>query len=70
MLFTSLGMAEPGHGGSKVTPMLNGNLPVEVPYCGLMENVSILCPRLSLKLTMSSSAAGAGKSVIWCDNLS
>ena len=48
----------------------DGNLPVEVPYCGLMENVSILWPYLSLKLMMIGSAAGAGKSVIWCDILS
>ena len=49
-------------------PMWNGNLQVPAPFCGLMENVSILCSYPSLKLTIVA-AAGAGKSVIWCDNL-
>ena len=50
--------------------MLNGNRPAQVPSYGLMENVSISRLYSLLKLIISASAAGAGKSVIWCDNLS
>jgi hypothetical protein len=49
--------------------MLNGNRPVQVPSYGLMENVSISCLYSLLKLIIGAFAAGAGKSVIWCDNL-
>jgi hypothetical protein len=48
--------------------MQNGNLPVQVPSYGLMENVSISHLHSLLKLMVT--AAGAGKSVIWCDNFS
>ena len=41
-LFISLGIAEPEHGGLKVTLMPNGNLLAPVPCYGLMENVGIL----------------------------
>ena len=50
--------------------MKSGNLPVQVPSYGLMENVTILRSYFSLELTISTFSAGAGKSVIWCDNLS
>ena len=50
--------------------MLNGNRPARVLSYGLMENVSISRLYSLLKLIISASAAGAGKSVIWCDNLS
>jgi hypothetical protein len=49
--------------------MLNGNLPAQVLSYGLMENVSISRLYSFLKLIISAFAAGAGKSVIWCDNL-
>jgi hypothetical protein len=69
-LLVNLGIAEPGHGGSKVTLMRNGNLLVQVLSYGFMENVRILYPYPFLKLIVTSFLAGAGKSVIWCDNLS
>jgi hypothetical protein len=50
--------------------MQNGNLLVQVPSCGLMENVGDSHLYFFLELTITGSAAGAGKSVIWCDNLS
>jgi hypothetical protein len=40
-LFINLGMAEPEHGGFKVTLMRNGKFLVQVPSYGLMENVCI-----------------------------
>jgi hypothetical protein len=64
----NLGIADPGHGGLKVTLTRNGNLPVQVPSYGLTENVSISHRYFFLKLMVTASAAGAGKSVIWCDN--
>jgi hypothetical protein len=48
--------------------MPNGNLLVQVPSYGLMENVSISYPYSFLELMISAIAAGAGKSVIWCDS--
>ena len=62
------GMAEPEHGGLKVTLTQNGSHPA--PSYGSMENVSILHPFAFLGLMiMVLSAAGAGKSVIWYDNV-
>ena len=58
------------HGGFRVTPMRSGNLLVRVRYCGFMENVSTSYLYPFLKLMMTASAAGAGKSVIWYDGLS
>ena len=49
--------------------MWNGSRLVHVPFYGLMENVSI-SHSFMLKLTTSASAAGAGKTVIWSDNIS
>ena len=68
----NLDIAGPGLGGFKVTPMRNGNLLVQVRFYGSMENVSILHPYsflVFLKLMVTVSKAGAGKSVIWCENL-
>ena len=65
----NLGIADREHGGLKVTPMRNGNILAQVRSYGLMENVSILSPRFFLQLMITVSIAGAGKSVIWCDNL-
>jgi hypothetical protein len=65
----NLDIADPEHGGLKVTLMPNGNFLVQVPPYGLTENVSTLSSS-SLKLMCTVSAAGAGKSVIWCDSLS
>ena len=48
--------------------MRNGSRLVHVPFYGLMENVSI-SRSFILKLTTSASAAGAGKTVIWCDDI-
>ena len=67
-LFINLGIADPEHGGLKVTPTPNGNILAQVPSYGLTENVSILEPYSFLKLIITVSTAGAGKSVIWCDN--
>ena len=50
--------------------MQNGNLLVEAPYYGFMENVSILYPFSPLKLMISASSAGSGKSIIWYNNFS
>jgi hypothetical protein len=68
-LLVNLGTEDPEHGGFKVTLMRNGNLLVRVPSCGLMENVSYSHPCSLLQLRITASSAGAGKSVIWCDNL-
>ena len=66
----NLGIGEPEHGGFKVTLMQNGNLPVQVLSYGLMENVSNSYPCSLLELMIAASEAGAGKSIISCDNLS
>ena len=50
--------------------MRGGNLLVRVPYYGFVENVRISYQFSFLKLIKNASAAGAGKSVIWYDNLS
>jgi hypothetical protein len=70
ILLVNLGTVEPERGGFKVTLMRNGNHLVQVPSYGLMENVSILYLYSFLGLMITATAAGAGKSVIWCDNLS
>ena len=64
-----LGMAEREHGGLKVTTMRNGSFLVQVLSYGFMENVCIfaLCSLQQLMVTVS--AAGAGKSIIWYDNI-
>ena len=49
--------------------MRNGNLLVQVPSYGLMENVGISYLYPFMRMTITASVAGAGKSVIWCDNL-
>jgi len=66
----NLNMMEPEHGGFKVKLMRNGSLLVQVPYYGFTENVSICSLLVSLKLIIFASVAGAGKSIIWYDNLS
>jgi NACHT domain len=63
----NLGMTDLEHGGFKATLTRSGNLLVQPSY-GSMENVIIFHSYLSLELTISAFAAGAGKSVIWCDN--
>jgi hypothetical protein len=65
-----LGTAEREHGGLKVTPMRNGSLLVQVHSYGSTENVSISYLYAFLKLMVTSSSAGAGKSIIWYGNLS
>ncbi len=50
--------------------MRSGNLLVRVRYYGFMENVSISYLYPFLKLMVTASAAGAGKSVIWYVSLS
>ena len=50
--------------------MRNGNHLVQVHCYGSTENVSISHPHVLLELKITPCAAGAGKSVIWCDNLS
>src|SRR5258708_7647679 len=63
-LLVNLGIADPEHGGFKVTLTRNGSLLVQVPSYGLMENVSNSHPCVLLKLMITASAAaGAGKSV-------
>ena len=69
----NLDTPERDRGGFKVTPMRNGNLPVCVHFYGFMENVGISYPyflRGFLKLMITAFEAGAGKSVIWCENIS
>jgi hypothetical protein len=70
VLHVNLDIAELEHGGLRVTPIRSGNILVQVRYYGSMENVSILYLYSFLKLMMTASAAGAGKSVIWYDSLS
>jgi hypothetical protein len=65
----NLGIAKLEHGGFEVTLMQNGNLLVQALFYGSMENVSILYPYSFLKLMVIASPAGAGKSVIWYDNI-
>ena len=65
----NLGTVEPERGGFKATLMRNGNLLVQVPSYGLMENVGISYLYSFMRMTITASVAGAGKSVIWCDNL-
>jgi hypothetical protein len=67
-LFINLSISEPEDGGFKVALMRNGNRLVQVHFYGFMENVSVLYPCSFVKLMVISFAAGAGKSVIWCDN--
>jgi hypothetical protein len=43
-LLMNLDIAEPEHGGFKVTLTRYGNPLVQVPSCGLMENVRISHP--------------------------
>ena len=50
--------------------MRSGELLDQVLSYGLMENVIILHSYFSLELMFSAFSAGAGKSVIWCDNFS
>ena len=50
--------------------MRNGNLLVQVRCYGFMGNVSIFKRYSFLKLMITAFEAGAGKSVIWCDNFS
>jgi hypothetical protein len=69
-LLVSLGTEDLEHGGFKVTLMRSGSLLVQVLFYGLMENVSKFHPCFLLELMITASAAGAGKSVIWCDNIS
>ena len=47
----------------------NGNFLVKARSYGLMENVSISSPYVYLKPMITSSAAGAGKSVVWYETL-
>jgi hypothetical protein len=61
---------DPEHGSLKATLTRSGNLLVQVRFYGFTENVSILCLYFFLKLMITASTAGSGKSVIWCDNLS
>ena len=69
-LHANLGIVEQGHGGLKVTLMWNGSLLVQIHFYGSMENVSILHCIFFLMLIVNASSAGAGKSVIWYDDLS
>ena len=64
----NLGIAEPEHGGLKVKLMRNGSHLVVVPSYGFMENVSVSYWCLFAEL-IPCSTAGAGKSVIWYDDL-
>ena len=50
--------------------MQNGNLLVQAPSYGLMENVGISWIYSFVRLTITVSSAGAGKSVIWWDYIS
>jgi len=59
-----LSTVEREHGGLKVTPMGSGRLLVQVHSYGSMENVSISLYSF-LKLMVTTSSAGAGKSIIW-----
>ena len=63
-------MTEPEHGGFKVKVTWDGNFLVQVPSYGFMENVSICSLIVFLKLMVFASIAGAGKSIIWYDDLS
>ena len=65
----NLDIADPERGGFKAMLMRNGNHLAQVPCYGSTENVSISHPHSFLKLMCSVSAAGAGKTVIWYDNL-
>ena len=68
-LLVNLSMMEPEHGGFMVKLMRNGNLLVQAPFYGSMENVSIYFLIVSLKLIIFAFVlAGAGKSVIWYVN--
>jgi hypothetical protein len=64
-----LGAAERQHGGFKVTLMQNGSLLVLVHFYGFMGSVSISHRRFHAKPMLTSFTAGAGKSVIWYDDL-
>jgi hypothetical protein len=49
--------------------MQNGNLLIQLRSYGLRENVSLSSSYAYLKLVIMAFIAGAGKSVIWCDDL-
>jgi hypothetical protein len=66
----NLDIAKLEHGGFEARLMQNGNLPVQALSYGLTENVSISYSYSFLKLMIVASPAGAGKSVIWYDNIS
>ena len=65
-----LGKAKPECGWFKVTLTQNGNLLDQARSYGLMENVSISSSYVYLELMVAASAAGAGKSFIWYDDIS
>jgi hypothetical protein len=69
-LHVNVGIAEPEHGGLKVTLMRNGSILVLVRFYGFTENVGISLLRFFPKLMLTAATAGAGKSVIWYYNLS
>ena len=64
-----LGIAEREHGGLKATLMRIGSLLIPVHSYGSMENVSISHRHFPPELMLTTSTAGAGKSVIWYDAL-
>ena len=72
ILPVNLDIAGPERGGFKVTPMRNGKLLVQVCFYGFMENVGISYYPFPgyLKSMILAFEAGAGKSVIWCENIS
>ena len=58
ILLINLSIAERGRGGFKAALMRIGNLLVQVPFYGLMENVSILRTDLLLELMVTTFSWG------------
>src|SRR5712691_9025994 len=68
-LHAILNTAEPEHGGFMVKISQCGNSLAQVHSCGYMGCVSVCAVIISPQLTISTFAAGAGKSILWYINI-
>jgi hypothetical protein len=68
-LRVNLNTAEPQYGGCMVKPSQSGRILAQVPSCGYMGNVSACAVIISPRLIIFAFSAGAGKSILWYNNL-
>ena len=69
-LLANLNTPEPQHGGFMVKLSRTGNIPARVHSYGYMGSVSVCAVIISPQLMIFTFAAGAGKSILWYNNLS